>query len=443
MLLQAISNFFSTYHSKQTFWLGYSGGLDSRVLLALCARYHQMTPIQLKVIHIHHGLHPHADVWALHCADICKHYNFDFIEHAIQIKLHPGDSLEEIAREERYSVFANYMADGDVLLTAHQQDDQAETVLLQLLRGAGLKGLAAMPLVTTFSRGFHARPLLDFPRVTLQHYAEQYQLKWIDDPSNEDHRFMRNYIRQEILPRLKQRWPKATHLLARSAAHCAEAQVLLEDMSKTIRVKTAGSQVNTLSVAKLLHLDQAKQRLVLRTWLSKLACLMPDQKKLTSICQTVLLAKHDRTPCVRWHNVELRRFRDDLYLVPQLLPHDTQQVLDWDMTKPLSMPGLGMLTAVLNKGNGLRVDIKRVSVRFRCGGEAYHLGKRGKQYLKNLFQEWGVPPWERNRIPLIFVGEQLAMVLGYYLADDFAVKQDEMGYEIGFVTGELQINLKS
>src|SRR3990167_7385392 len=380
MLLQAISNFFSTYHSKQTFWLGYSGGLDSRVLLALCARYHQMTPIQLKVIHIHHGLHPHADVWALHCADICKHYNFDFIEHAIQIKLHPGDSLEEIAREERYSVFANYMADGDVLLTAHQQDDQAETVLLQLLRGAGLKGLAAMPLVTTFSRGFHARPLLDFPRVTLQHYAEQYQLKWIDDPSNEDHRFMRNYIRQEILPRLKQRWPKATHLLARSAAHCAEAQVLLEDMSKTIRVKTAGSQVNTLSVAKLLHLDQAKQRLVLRTWLSKLGCLMPDQKKLTSI---------------------------------------------------------------LNKGNGLLVDIKRVSVRFRCGGEAYHLGKRGKQYLKNLFQEWGVPPWERNRIPLIFVGEQLAMVLGYYLADDFAVKQDEMGYEIGFVTGELQINLKS
>src|SRR3990167_1927919 len=432
MLLAAISNFFSKFNANQIFWLGYSGGLDSHVLLALCAEYHRMTPIQLNVIHINHGLHHHATSWALHCAKECETYGFKYIERVIQLKFNSGDSLEAVARHERYTTFASYMNEGDVLLTAHQQDDQAETVLLQLLRGAGLKGLAAMPAINSFRSGFHARPLLNFPRAVLQAYAKQHQLSWIEDPSNDDTRLTRNYIRKEILPRLKNRWPSATNLLARSASHCSEAQVLLEEIIVIEWLKVIGSRVNTLSVKKLLYLDKAKQRLVLRAWFNRLGHPMPDMKKMTSICESVLPAKNDRMPCIRWQQTELRRYRDDLYLIPRLLPHDSCQVVDWGLTQPLLLPGLGELCASLAEGYGLRADIKHVSLRFRCGGEVYCLGKRGRHYLKNLFQEWKVPPWERNRIPLIFVVEQLVMVLGYYLAEEFAATGHKMGYRIFF-----------
>ena len=432
MLSTAISNFFASFQAKPTFWLGYSGGLDSRVLLALCAQYHQATPIQLKVIHINHGLHPAAKTWAEQCAKDCKKYGFEYIEHTIQLKLNAGDSLEEVARIGRYTAFANYMKYGDVLLTAHQQDDQAETLLLQLLRGAGLKGLAAMPAKTGFGDGFHARPLLAFPRDVLQNYAKQHQLTWIDDPSNADLRLTRNFIRQEILSRLKHRWPTASNLIARSASHCAEAQVLLEDISVTEWLKVAGSRVNTLSVKKLLNLEKAKQCLVLRTWFNKLGHPTPDMKKLASICQSVLPAKSDRMPSIHWRNTELRRYRDDLYLMPSLLPHDDKQIVDWEIMQPLELLGGGKISAVLSKGYGLRAEVKRVSLRFRSAGDIFHFGKRGKQYLKNLFQEWGVPPWERNRIPLLFVEEQLVMVVGYYIADDFAATGEQMGYTICF-----------
>src|SRR3990167_3364991 len=245
MLLNAITNFFNQFENaspQPMFWLGFSGGLDSQVLLTLCAEYQKKNPISLKVIHIHHGLHSDADQWAQHCADTCQQYGLDFINQAIQFKLKPGESLEETARNHRYAAFASFMQAKDILLTAHHQDDQAETVLLQLFRGAGVKGLAAMPAISAFNNGFHARPLLNFPRIVLQQYAEKHQLKWINDSSNDDKRLTRNYLRQEILPKLKERWPSVTNLLARSAAHCAEAQELLESISETELFKLVGSK---------------------------------------------------------------------------------------------------------------------------------------------------------------------------------------------------------
>lgn len=431
MLQKAIADFFSQFDTHQVFWLGFSGGLDSHVLLTLCANYHREKPIQLNVIHVNHGLHLKANDWVNHCELICQSFGFKFITETVHIHVKKGDSLEEVARQKRYAAFAKMMGAQDVLLTAHQQDDQAETLLLQLLRGSGLKGLAAMPSLASFAAGYHARPLLTFSRAELELFAKENSLQWIDDSSNSDTRLTRNFIRQEILPKLKQRWPTAAKLIARSAGHCAEAQGLLEDISVAEWLKSAGSKANTLSVAKLLRLDEARQRLVLRTWFQRAGHSMPDMKKLATICQSVLLAKNDRMPCVQWQNTELRRYRDDLYLLPVQQSFSSTQNYEWKIPQPLTIAEWGQLQAIPAKGQGLKCsDDLQITVCFRGAVSSCKIVKRGKLSLKNLFQEWGVPPWERDRLPLLFINDYLVAVPGYYLAEEFAAKNNENGYLI-------------
>lgn len=434
MLLNAIHQFCLQQGFNKTYWIAYSGGVDSHVLLSLMVTVRQFLALRLKAIHINHGMSQHAARWAKHCADVCVKYDVVYVERELRFALNAGESLEEIARNHRYNLFTDYLTEGDVLLTAHHQDDQAETILLQLMRGSGLKGLAAMPILVPFAKGWHARPLLDFSRAELQAYARTRGLQWVNDESNDDSCFTRNFIRHEILSRLKKRWPSASAVLSRSAKHCAEAQALLEDFSVSEWLKITGLRANTLSVQKLLCLDIGKQRLALRSWIDKLGYPLPSLTKIETIQQNVLTAKWDRSPCVTWQNVELRRYRDDLYLMPCLEPLISKAEHHWDLQQPLFLPGLGTLSAVLVKGYGLRADLKRVVVRFREEGQTVFLSKRNKHALKNLFQEWGVPPWERQRIPLIFVDPILVMAIGYYLDEDYAAKVDEIGYAISFGT---------
>ena len=201
------------------------------------------------------------------------------------------------------------MEEGDLLLTAHQQDDQAETVCLQLLRGAGPKGLAAMPHIKPFARGWHARPLLTIPRSALHAYAQCHQLKWVEDESNENTDLTRNFIRHDVLSLLKTRWPTVGGMIARSGAHCAESQALLEDYALEECKNLQGSRLHTLSVQKLLKCSVAKQRLVLRTWIAQQGYLSPDTKKFLTIQEDVLTASWDRLPVVSWAGAELRRYR--------------------------------------------------------------------------------------------------------------------------------------
>jgi tRNA(Ile)-lysidine synthase len=436
MTLFAAIRDFCSHHGYQkrgyqkTYWVAYSGGLDSHVLLSLCAELRAIVPINVRAIHINHGLHPDANAWAAHCAQICEAYQIGYVVRSIQVDQQVGQSLEEVAREKRYATFADYLHDNDMLLTAHQQDDQAETVLLQLLRGAGLKGLSAMPSIKAFARGFHGRPLLPFARQVLERYANEHQLKWIDDESNQNINLTRNFIRHAILSPLKTRWPTVTATISRSAAHCAEAQVLLEGYTINEWQKVQGSKANTLSVEKLLRLEPSIQRLVLRTWIKQRGHAMPDAKMIETIRHDVLTAAWDSMPCVNWAVTELRRYHDDLYLMASLPAHDTQQIIDWNMNQFLTLPGIGTLQAAAVRGRGLRTDIKAVSVRFRRGGEIAHLSGRGRQTLKNLFQEWNIATWERDRIPLIFVDEKLVSVVGYFIDEAYAVKQNEDGNEL-------------
>ena len=428
-LLEAVLAFCRQYGFDKTYWVAYSGGLDSHVLLAIFHELKQRHSIKLRVIHINHGISKHAQDWAVHCEQVCKQYQIDFQAHAIHLALEKGDSLEEAARTKRYAIFAECLAAGDVLLTAHHQDDQAETLLLQLLRGAGPKGLAAMPTSKKFSHGFHGRPLLSFSREALREYALSHQLKWIEDESNGAIALTRNFIRKSLITQLKTRWPSVEATLARSAAHCAEAQALLEDYVLEDWKKSRGSRDNTLSVQALLQLQPARQRLVLRTWIEKSGYGLPNTKKINAILNDVLTAGWDRSPLVCWKGVALRRHRDDLFLISSLTEFDQTQSFSWDFTQPLVLSGIGSLQASLTTGVGLSQQLKQVTVQFRRGGEVIRLAKRGHRTLKNLFHECDVLPWLRDRIPLLFDGDVLVGVVGHGVHADYCAGE-EIGWEV-------------
>ncbi len=414
---------------NRTYWIAYSGGLDSHVLLVLC----QQLGMNCRAIHINHHLSPFADEWALHCAKVCEQLNIPFISESIHMDKANGDSLEAVAREKRYALLQSYLAPNDVLLTAHHQDDQAETLLLQLTRGAGLKGLAAMPLLKSFGKGYLGRPLLSFTRHELETYALEKKLNWIKDHSNDDTQLTRNFIRLEMMPLLKKRWPGIVPVLSRTAKHVAEAQALLEEMAETDWEKVKGLDPATLSCSKLLQLSASRQRLVLRYWIQKQGYALPNTKKLETICQTVLSAKLDRMPCVKWQNGEIRRYRDHLYLMHTLKQINTSFEMEWNMQDPLYFPGLGQLKARLVYGQGYRMDIKAVSVRLRQGGECIEIPTRGRLSLKNIFQEYGIPPWMRDRIPLIYVKDKLIGIMGYFIHDDYRVNNHQEGRVINWV----------
>jgi len=424
LLFNALKAFCLEQGIDKTYWIAYSGGLDSHVLLHLCAELYQHYPIEFKfkAVHVNHSLSANASQWAIHCEEICANLNIKFIYKIINAKASVGDSPENIARQYRYELFQTLVEPGDILLTAHQQDDQAETVLVQLLRGSGPKGLSAMPLLKPFGTGCHGRPLLDFPRAELKKYAEKYNLKWIQDESNDNRNFTRNFLRHDILPLLKHRWPTVTKTLARVAENCAEAEEIIEYQAKKDLSFCEAEKTQTLSIEKLLELNPIHQRNVLRAWFTALQLPLPSVAKLHQIQHDFLHAKHDKSPYILLDNLEIRRYRDSIYAMHCLPKWDPTQIFSWDdLSQPLIISHLGKLRAVLSgTQEGLRPDIKNLTVRFRQGGErCYFPERRCHQSLKNLLQEWGVPPWERDRVPLLYLDNLLIGVVGFFLDKNY------------------------
>ncbi len=417
-------------------WIAYSGGLDSHVLLhSMATLRKRLAGVQLLAVHVNHGLHGDSGQWASHCASVCRELDVCCHQLEVDARSGRGESPEATARRARYEAIGNIMNAGDMVLTAHHRDDQAETLLLHLLRGSGPHGLAAMSLCRGFGKGWLARPLLDFSRAALREYAESKSLRWVDDPSNREDRFERNYVRHEVMPALKMRWPALTSVLARAASHQAEAARLLDDVADKDLEGIRGSTLDTLSVAALSALNPERQRNILRRWIHSLDLPLPTTAHMERVMGDVLSAQWDRTPLVRWPGAELRRYRDRLYAMPSLPPHEADVILPWTMSESLTMP-VGELTAAQTTGRGLKISAcasRRVEIRFRRGGERCRLpGRRHSCSLKNLVQQRGVPPWFRQRLPLVYVDGALAAVADLWVCEPFAAAEGESGWMISW-----------
>ncbi len=402
----------STIHR---YWIAYSGGLDSHVLLhAIADLKNKLPDIELCAVHVNHSLSVEAKSWAQHCQNISEKLQIDCQQLVVDAHPKKGESPEAAARDARYQAISGLIQANDCLLTAHHQDDQAETLLLQLLRGAGVQGLAAMPVQTNFSQGQLARPLLLFSRQQLYEYAKQHQLHWINDPSNAETDFDRNYLRHEVMPLLRARWPSAAKVISRSASHHAESSQLLDILAEQDFSAAIGSQPDTLSVNFIKQLDVARQRLLLRFWIKKLKLPMPATVHVEHILHDAVNAAPDAMPCVRWSGGEVRRYQADLYAMPPLSRFDASLEIAWKLNAPLELPEKnGCLVAKKDESQELYSDITEVIVRFRQGGESCRpVGVNCSKSLKKLFQEKNIPPWLRDRTPLLYVNDQLAVVVG-------------------------------
>ncbi|MGQ0657699.1 MAG: tRNA lysidine(34) synthetase TilS [Chromatiales bacterium] len=420
----------SALPAAASYWVALSGGCDSTVLLHVM---HQLRLAQLvRGVHVHHGLYNEADSWAAFCERQCAELGIPLTVLRLQARAPEGQSQEAWARRMRYEALRPLLGSDEALLTAHHQQDQAETVLLQLLRGAGPAGLAAMPACSGFGAGWHLRPLIDVPRAALRAYAEANALQWVDDHSNTDIRFDRNYLRQRVLPLVVERWPQYARTLARAARWQAGASVLLRELAAEDLQCVAGSRAGCVSVTALRLLSESRRRNVLRHWLAQRQLPVPSAAHFEQLLG-LLAARRDACACVRWPGAEVRRYRDDLHATVPLAPHDATQVWEWDPRVSLQLP-LGTLSARRCRGEGLSSEAaarEPLVVHFRRGGERCHRGaKGGGKTLKGLLQERGVPPWLRDRIPLVCAGAELAAIADWWVCASFRARPDEEGWVI-------------
>lgn len=396
----------------------YSGGVDSTALLHAIKRA-GLEPLQ--ALHVNHGLQAQASAWAKHCMACCAKLAVPLQVLRAEVDSHHPQGPEAAARAARYQALRAAMYPGDVLVLAHQLDDQAETVLLRLLRGSGVEGSAAMREHSVFPPGRLWRPLLGVSRSALMAYAQSQGMGWIEDPHNIDPRYARSWLRSDVLPLLKRRYPALARTLARAAVLAAEQAALLEELATT-DLKMLQHD-GALHIVALKTLSPARQRNALRAWLRGRGFAMPDEDALQRIQSEVLVAPVDAEPLLRCGNYELRRYRDKLYAMPVLPPiPDAAACLVWQAEDHLILPpGCGVLQASRPPPRPLRIRFHQAGARL-CPSASTHT-----KTLKNLFQEAGIPPWCRRRTPLIELGGRLVWVPGLPEVADwqrFCAEQD-------------------
>jgi tRNA(Ile)-lysidine synthase len=410
-------------------YVAYSGGLDSHVLLHALASLRAHAPWAVQALHVDHGLQPASAEWTRHCADVCRVLNIPFQSERVSVERIDDHGLEDAARRARYAALTRLLPADAVLLTAHHQDDQAETILLQLLRGAGVHGLAGMPAVAPFGSGRHARPLLGVARTALAEYAQAQRLSWIEDASNADTRLSRNFLRHRLWPVLRERWPDAAVYLARAARHQAEAAKLLDERARLDMEAVAGGE-GELSSAGLNALSPERQANCLRYWIRIHGLKLPSEAVLREVLARVRHEPETRQARIAWPGAEVRRHRDRLALFvpePELL---TEWEAEWRPDAALDLPAGWRLRAQPAIGRGLsraRVANRTLQVRLRRGGERCLL--RGHHH-KKLLQDAGVPPWERARLPLVYIDGDLAAIGDRWVCQPYGAAEGEAGLEL-------------
>lgn len=379
-------------HGGRPVLVGFSGGLDSSVLLHACARRDS----GLRAIHVHHGLHRDADAWAAHCEQVCSALDVPLTVVRVTVSGH-GDGPEAAARKARHAAFNEALRDGEVLALAHHRDDQAETFLLRALRASGPDGLAAMRPWRRFGRGWLWRPLLDLPRARLLAYAREHGLHWIEDPGNADTGFDRNFLRHHVMPLLRERWPHVDAAFARSAALSGEAVDLLDEEDACALADARRDDPRVLGIGTLLQLPTARRARVLRRWIAQLGLPPLPAGGVARIEHELLPAVADRVAGFAWHGALVRRWRDLLHADWQRPSLPKEWALQWDGRDPVRLPD-GSLLALEGAGH----FNASLLLGARQGGERISLpGRVHSHALKHVLQDLGVPPWLRERLPLL------------------------------------------
>ena len=410
-----------------------SGGIDSVVLLHILANLAKKVPFQLSAVHVNHGISRNAHLWSRFCCDLCYVLGIPIHVAYIQVKKESGKSLEAIARDGRYRIYSCLHADYVVL--AQHSDDQAETLLLQLLRGAGIRGLSALPVIRkqTF---VHAprilRPLLEVSRSTIEYYARQNDLKWVSDESNDSISFDRNFLRHEILPLIKNRYPNYVQTLSRSSRHLAEASLLLDELAEMDSISCL--LFGELQIESLRKLSFARAKNLFRYVLTRQGADLPSAVKLEEMLKQLLSLSSDNQFHISFGKTEIRSFRGAVNILPRrnFLECSGQCRYVWRegaFSTLRYLNGTICFKQVESQGiNQQKLMNQIITVRSRQGGERFMPDcNRPRRSLKKFLQEASIPSWERDVMPLLFCGEKLVWVPGIGIDCEFKVKSGELG----------------
>jgi tRNA(Ile)-lysidine synthase len=404
--------------------IAYSGGMDSCALLCALASLRKREGFALRALHVNHQLQPLAERWAREAQSTARRLGVPCEVLKVKINRGRGESLEAAARTARYRALLRRLRPAELLLTAHHQEDQFETVLLALMRGSGVRGLSAMSLITPLAQTQLLRPLLPITRSELERYLKRRAMTWSEDPSNADERFDRNYLRRCVVPLLRARWPAAAATASRSASLLSEASAMLERLAREhLRQARDG---RALCVSVLRRLPVPERVSALRAWLSEQALPMPDHARMREIAGPMLAARPDAMPSVSWPGAQLRRHGDRLLAYgEQEMPLAAQasevERWDWRAQPWLSLGSAGSLGLVRERHGDVRLAaLPRVlSVRYRLGGERL-VGGQGRFALKDLLQKKGLVPWQREQVPLVVHEDSIVAVADLWLCPGFA-----------------------
>ena len=444
-----------------TFVVGLSGGIDSVVLLHLLSSLPSYLPFSsssseestdlpflnstaqntsnhfffLKAIHINHQLQSNANEWQLFCVSLCEKLNIPIECIFVNAHAKQGEGPEAAARKARYEAFNSVLNEDDVLLTGHHLDDQIETIFLQMLRGTGVDGAAGIRFISQFSTSFLIRPLLIYSRKSIEEYARKNNINWINDPTNDEINFDRNYLRHQILPVLEKRWPSYRETLSRFSSNIRQASELLNEIAEKdyllIKEDDTQSFAHCLDINKLKELSISRQNNLVRHWLSVEGYSPPSKNLLTQI-HAAIAARIDASPIVSWANVELRRYKNKIYLLDknrEKIPQNfSLKISNWRQGERVKIPGYGVLELMSSENDGIKSSCfssEDIQIKLRQGGEKCKPKNRNKsQVLKKIFQEKNIPPWCRDTIPIVFIDGEIAAVVNEFYCSPFAAENE-------------------
>ena len=425
-----MSDFDALLNENDALVVAFSGGLDSTVLLHKLRDWQQHHPAsRLRALHVHHGLSANADHWAAHCQTLCATWQIPCEILRVQVT-DQGDGIEAAARQARYRALHQALHADEKLLTAQHLDDQCETVLLALKRGSGPAGLAAMPVAGSLGKNPLLRPLLSCSRQSLELYAQTHQLQWVEDESNQDVRYDRNFLRQQLLPAVVARWPHFASATARSAALCAEQEQLLDELlaeQLAALIQPDGS----LCFSALLTMSEVRSNALLRRWLAGQGAQMPSRDALRRIRQEVMLSREDAQPRLRLGHSEIRRYRQQLYILPIRDSLRDCEIAWENLNQTLPLPQhIGTLQPDYTMPSLRRpTPEEQVFVRFHATGYVHIVDRAGGREMKKIWQGLNIPSWQRERIPLIYYNQTLICAPGLFVTREGAAGEAQ-GWQI-------------